>query len=64
MSSGCTIVSNSTPMTDEFIASRPNSVGALMTDCTNHLESASQVLSLINSPNLMKEISLDLRRGR
>ena len=61
MSSGCTIVSNSTPMTDEFLSPSSNSVGAFITDCIDHKKSANQILDLINSPALMKQISLDLR---
>ena len=62
MSSGCTIVSNPSPMTNEFLESNSNSIGAFMTDCMDHKKSASQVLDLLNSPGSMKEISLDLRK--
>ena len=60
MSSGCTLVSNSTPMTEEFLSSNYNPA-ALMTDCLQHNVSAKSILDLINSPSEMEALSISAR---
>ena len=60
MSSGCTLVSNFTPMTEEFLITHDKHA-ALMTDCLNHRESAISILNLINTPSKMRALSNNAR---
>lgn len=61
MSAGAALISNPTPMTNEFLAPKKGSIGAYMTNCLKHQESAIKIMDLINSPRLMSDISLDMR---
>ena len=61
MSSGCTLVSNPTPMTNEFLAPCGVRSGALLHDCLDHDNAAEEIISLLENRKRMKNISEEMR---
>ena len=62
MSSGCTVVSNPTPMTNEFLSPFGEQQGALLHDCLDHGRAADQICNLLDNPTEMQRISVEMRQ--
>ena len=58
MSSGCCLVSNSTPMTSEFLSNTSN---ALMVDSTDQEKSALQIIDHFSNESLINALAVQAR---
>ncbi len=58
MASGCCLISNSTPMTSEFLSSERN---ALMVDCTNEDQSAAEIINYMSDHKLINNMAEEAR---